>query len=69
MTCATPWTRASRARSSSSPASTKLAVHAPVLVIVDELGKNLDYAAERPSDGDLYVLQRLAERFSDPRPL
>jgi hypothetical protein len=41
-----------------------LAAHAPVLVIVDELGKNLEYAADRPSDGDLYVLQRLAERFS-----
>jgi hypothetical protein len=38
--------------------------HAPVLVIVDELGKNLEYAADRPSDGDLYVIQRLAERFS-----
>ncbi len=42
----------------------ELAVHAPVFVIVDELGKNLDYAADRTSDGDLYVLQQLAERLS-----
>jgi hypothetical protein len=42
----------------------ELTAHAPVLVIVDELGKNLEYAADRPSDGDLYVMQRLAERFS-----
>lgn len=42
----------------------ELTAHAPVLVVVDELGKNLDYAAERPSEGDLYILQRLAERFS-----
>jgi hypothetical protein len=42
----------------------ELTAHAPVLVIVDELGKNLEYAADRPSDGDLHVLQRLAERFS-----
>lgn len=37
---------------------------APVLVIVDELGKNLEYAADRSADGDLYLLQRLAERLS-----
>src|SRR5262249_43403410 len=42
----------------------ELNAHAPVLVIVDELGKNLEYAADRPSDGDLYVIQRLAEHFS-----
>ncbi len=36
---------------------------APVLVIVDELGKNLEYAAEH-SGSDLYLLQQLAERVS-----
>jgi hypothetical protein len=45
----------------------ELTVHAPVLIIVDELGKNLEYAADRPSDGDLYVIQRLAERFSSDK--
>ncbi len=42
----------------------ELEAHAPVFVIVDELGKNLDYAADRTSDGDLYVLQQLAEHLS-----
>ena len=36
---------------------------APVLVVVDELGKNLEYAAEH-SGSDLYLLQQLAERLS-----
>lgn len=42
----------------------ELSTTAPVLVIVDELGKNLEYAADRSADGDLYLLQRLAERLS-----
>src|SRR5918992_381185 len=38
--------------------------YAPVLVVVDEFGKNLEYAADLKRDGDLYILQQLAERFS-----
>jgi hypothetical protein len=41
----------------------KLTETAPVLVVVDELGKNLEYAAEHASS-DLYLLQQLAERVS-----
>lgn len=45
-----------------------VAVHAAtnggLLLIVDELGKLLEYAALYPDRGDLYVLQRLAERAS-----
>lgn len=41
----------------------ELSETAPVLVVVDELGKNLEFAAENPGD-DLYLLQRLAERLS-----
>lgn len=36
---------------------------APVLVVVDELGKNLEYASEH-AGSDLYLLQQLAERVS-----
>jgi hypothetical protein len=32
-----------------------------LLVIVDELGKLLEYAATNPNDGDIFVLQELAE--------
>lgn len=42
----------------------QLSATAPVLVIIDELGKNLEYAADRSADGDLHALQRLAERLS-----
>ncbi len=42
----------------------ELSAVAPVLVVVDELGKNLEYAADRSADGDLHLLQRLAERLS-----
>src|SRR5450759_1279272 len=38
--------------------------HAPVLLAVDEFGKVLEYAAADPIDGDLYVLQLLAERVN-----
>lgn len=41
----------------------KLIESAPVLVVVDELGKNLEYASEHPSS-DLYLLQQLAEKVS-----
>lgn len=36
---------------------------APILLVVDELGKNLEYASEHPSS-DLYLLQQLAEKVS-----
>ena len=32
-----------------------------LLLVVDELGKFLEYAAQNPADGDLFVLQSLAE--------
>lgn len=43
-----------------------LADVAPVLLLVDEFGKNLEYAAEQPLTGDLYVLQQLAEALTGP---
>jgi hypothetical protein len=42
----------------------ELIEHAPVLVVVDEFGKNLEYAADLKREGDLYILQQVAERFS-----
>lgn len=42
----------------------ELAATAPLLVIVDEFGKNLEYSAHETRDADLYILQQLAERFS-----
>lgn len=41
----------------------ELIASAPVLVVVDELGKNLEYAAEH-TGSDLYLLQQMAERVS-----
>jgi hypothetical protein len=32
-----------------------------ILLVIDELGKNLEHAAQRPEFEDVYVLQRLAE--------
>jgi hypothetical protein len=37
---------------------------AGLLVIVDELGKFLEFAALRPNEGDVYLLQQLAEAAS-----
>ncbi len=34
---------------------------APVIIAVDELGKSLEYMARHPAQGDLYILQLLAE--------
>ncbi len=34
---------------------------APVAVVVDELGKSLEYLARHPDSGDLFILQSLAE--------
>lgn len=35
-----------------------------LFLVIDELGKHLEYAALHPADGDLFVLQSLAERAS-----
>ncbi|AKC83363.1 hypothetical protein IMCC26134_12300 [Verrucomicrobia bacterium IMCC26134] len=35
--------------------------HAGLLLILDELGKNLEYAARNPESDDVFLLQRLAE--------
>lgn len=35
--------------------------HAGLLLILDELGKNLEYAARNPESEDVFLLQRLAE--------
>ena len=34
---------------------------AGILLIIDELGKNLEYAARQPEQNDMFLLQRLAE--------
>ena len=39
----------------------RLAAFAPVLLVIDEFGKNLEAFAESPGDGDLFLLQELAE--------
>lgn len=36
-----------------------------VLLVIDELGKNLEYAAQNQSTEDLYILQQIAELPSD----
>lgn len=38
--------------------------YAPVLLAIDEFGKTLEFAAENRAEGDLYVLQLLAERVN-----
>ena len=35
-----------------------------LVLVIDELGKNLEYAASNPNDNDVYVMQRLAEEAS-----
>lgn len=65
---------ASKAGASVAPAEVVrllrgLSEHAPVLLVVDEFGKNLDYLRSSSSDGDLYVLQAIAEASSGPRGL
>lgn len=39
----------------------QLAVRKPVLLVIDEFGKNLEAFADGGSEGDLYLLQELAE--------
>ena len=38
-----------------------MAAAAPVLLMIDEFGKNLEYFADSGSDGDLFMLQEIAE--------
>ena len=33
----------------------------PIMIVVDEFGKNLEYMAHHPDKGDIYILQMLAE--------
>ena len=44
-----------------------MAVSAPVLLVIDEFGKNIEYFASGESDGDLFLLQELAEMSGRPR--
>jgi hypothetical protein len=37
----------------------------PLLLVLDEFGKNLEFYAEHPTESDLYLLQQLAERAVD----
>ena len=46
-----------------------LSAHAPVLLLLDEFGKNLEYLRRSSTDGELYVLQAIAEAASGPRGL
>lgn len=39
-----------------------MADQAPVIIVLDEFGKNLEHFAANPAAGDLFVLQELAER-------
>ena len=39
---------------------------APVLLVIDEFGKNLKFFTDRPADADLFVLQEIVERASGP---
>jgi hypothetical protein len=41
---------------------------APVLILIDEFGKNLEAFAEAPGDGDLFLLQDLAEESRTGQP-
>jgi hypothetical protein len=49
-------------------AARELSKHAPVLIVLDEFGKNLEFYADQPgSSGDLQLLQDLAELASADR--
>ena len=41
---------------------------AGILLIIDELGKFLEYGADQPEQGDVFVLQELAEAASPVEP-
>ena len=40
---------------------THLSKDNPLILVIDEFGKYLEYAADNPDDGDIYLLQQLAE--------
>ena len=42
--------------------------HAGLLIVVDEFGKFLEYAAQKPESEDLFILQHLAEASSRNEP-
>ena len=44
-----------------------MAAAAPVLLVIDEFGKNIEYFASGGSDGDLFLLQDLAEMSGGSR--
>ncbi len=44
-----------------------MAASAPVLLMIDEFGKNIEYFADGSSDGDLFLLQELAEMMGTSR--
>ena len=46
-----------------------LSEHAPVLLLIDEFGKNLEYLRQAVPDGELYALQAIAEAASGSRGL
>jgi len=42
----------------------EMAECAPVVIVLDEFGKNLEYFAQFPDSGDIFLIQELAERVS-----
>ena len=46
---------------------TSLASVSPVLLMIDEFGKNIEYFADGGNDGDLFLLQELAEMSGKSR--
>lgn len=46
----------------------RLSGHGPVLILIDEFGKNLEYLADDPAGGDLFILQELPSRPPVTRP-
>ncbi len=46
-----------------------VAAVAPLLLVIDEFGKNLEFFTDRPADADLFVLQEIVERASGPEAL
>lgn len=46
-----------------------MAASAPVLLVIDEFGKNIEYFAGGGGDGDLFLLQELAEMSGGSRPV
>ena len=41
---------------------------APVVIAIDEFGKNLEFMARHPAQGDLYILQALAQSSKENGP-